>query len=578
MKFRLWNAFKGVNIIKNVDDKINSLEIKLLQYYLICEMIWSLVNALGGLAVRMPKETIMIYFSTFLVLVVYVLIWVLTRKDRFVMNVYFVMVLIANPVTWYFAGGSNSSANILFVRELVLFVMCARGIKQKIFILLSLISTSQVQRIVMRLPNPVFPMEPRQYQVGGAILGLSTSLLIAFLLMRQKYEYDKERASANAYEKDLERSNSLQKNFLANMSHEIRSPLGIVMGFNNLIKESDDIEQIHEYSSDITKAGSTLLTVINDILDYSKIESGKVDIIESDYSFKDLIQDIKTDISLKCEEKGLKFAVRVDEGIPDGLFGDEIRVKQCLINVLSNAVKYTEKGVVIFKVILVEQSEPDAYRIKFVVKDTGKGISEEALPNLFSAFQRLDEGMNRGIEGTGLGMAITKNLLDEMGGTISVESKLGEGSTFTIELVQRKGNIVESENDISDEVNLEGIKVLVIDDTDLNLTLVKKLLDKDGAIVNTINNGKDGLSDMAKNKYDVILLDHMMPEMNGVEVFKKVKEMGGPNIDTPIIMLTANAMAGAMKEYLDIGFDGYLSKPIPPKELKDVVLRFGTKG
>lgn len=553
------------------------LESKLLYFFIIAELIWSLI--VGGLylIIKMPVQTTGLYLGFCIVVVAYLFLGYITHTEKYLGKFYVYIILIVNPFMWYFSGGSRTSANILFVSELVCFVMCLEGNKQKVFIALNLISSGMVQNIARHLPNPVFPMDDRQYQMGSSVLGIATSLLIAALLLRQKKEYAKERDNAIESEKNLEKSNSLQKNFLANMSHEIRSPLGIVMGFNNLIKETDDVKQIHEYSKDITQAGSTLLTVINDILDYSKIESGKLDIIEADYSFTELIDEIKRDISLKCDEKGLKFAVRVDERIPANLKGDEIRIKQCLINVLSNAVKYTSKGAVIFNVQCIEKEDDSSrYHIRFIMKDTGKGISEEAIPNIFTAFQRLDEGVNRGIEGTGLGMAITKNLLDEMHGTISVESKVGVGSTFTIDLWQEAGVITEEKSTTDTRENLEGIRVLVVDDTLLNLTLVRKLLEKDGAVVTTIDSGKECLENIENNQYDIILLDHMMPEMNGVEVFDQMRKHEGINKNTPVVMLTANAMAGAEKEYLDIGFDAYLSKPIVPKLLKETVKRWGS--
>lgn len=565
----MWNPFK---FISNLGREI-SLETRLLHFFISVEIVWALANAIGSVIIGMPKATIATYFSLFIIVSFHFIMDKLVKREILFAEIYFICALLSIPVVWYFAGGARSSANILFVCELMLFVMCMKGKKQKIYLALSLFSAAFTQGFSNRLPNSAYPMEPWQYQRGGSVLGLTTSLLIASLLIKQKLEYMKERDAAVASEQELERSNSMQKNFLANMSHEIRSPLGIVMGFNNLIGESDDVEQIHEYSKDITQAGTTLLTVINDILDYSKIESGKLDIIEADYSFPGLIEEIKKDIGLKCDEKGLKFATRVDENIPQGLYGDNIRIKQCLLNVLSNAVKYTEKGAVIFTVQRLEDSSGDICSLKYMIKDTGKGISKEAIPNLYSAFQRLDEGANRGIEGTGLGLAITKNLLDEMDGTIEVESEVGKGTTFTIYLKQRVSEGIHEE--VSEEMveTLEGIKVLVVDDTALNLTLVRKLLNNEGAQVDTVDNGLQCLKIVKENKYDIILLDHMMPEMDGLEVFKRLQEAGGVNKETPVVMLTANAMAGAAQEYIDMGFDGYISKPILPKELKETIAR-----
>lgn len=569
----MYMKITGINLVKQAKGRDFPIEAKLLQYYILCQLIWGIAITLAYFIIGMPQLTVRVYLGAVVGLIAFLAFGYILNKESVFIQIYFILYLIVNPVLWYFSGGARTSANILFVGELVLFVMCLKGKKQTIYIILSLLTTVFTQRASVFLPEPVFPMEQWQYQKGGSVLGLATSLLIVALLIRQKQEYANERDIAVEAERDLERSNSLQKTFLANMSHEIRSPLGIVLGFNDLIKESDDIDKIHEYSKDITSAGSTLLTVINDILDYSKIESGKMDIIDEDYSFSMLMNEIKTDIGLKCEEKGLKFVTDISEDIPECLKGDVIRIKQCLINVLSNAVKYTEKGTVRLLAECTESKNEEKYHIRFVVKDTGKGISEEAIPNLYNAFQRLDESMNRGIEGTGLGMAITKNLLDEMDGTISVRSKLGEGTEFSIGLWQTRGE-EGTDKSISDvDISLDGVKVLAVDDTELNLILVKRLLEKEGAIVNTIDNGRDCLKDVMKNKYDIILLDHMMPDMNGVEVYLQMKKQGGINSDTPIIMLTANAMAGAMKEYLEMGFNGYLSKPVTPKDLRETVAK-----
>ena len=562
---------------KWAEKREHPLESRLLAFFISAELVWSFLVGILYLIFKLPAISYGIYLGFCAFVIIYLTIGYLAHKEPQFARMYVYIVLIVNPFMWYFSGGGRTSSSILFISELVCFVMCLEGTKQKVFITLNLVSSGIIQNASRHLPNPVFPMDERQYQISSSVLGIATSLLIASLLIKQKREYALERENVIKSEKDLERSNSLQKNFLANMSHEIRSPLGIVMGFNDLIKDSNDIKQIHEYSQDITQAGSTLLAVINDILDYSKIESGKLDIIESDYSFDELIGEIKRDIALKCDEKGLEFIVNVDDDIPKYLKGDVIRIKQCLINVLSNAVKYTNKGTVKFDIKCSAKEADDRYNIQFIMSDTGKGISKEALPNLFTAFQRLDEGVNRGIEGTGLGMAITKNLLDEMNGTIDVESEVGVGSTFTIELAQTIGAPGKEMVVDEDENMLQGIKVLVVDDTPVNLMLVRKLLERDGAEVTTLESGRECLENVKDNIYDIILLDHMMPEMNGVEEYECLRKQGGPNKETPIVMLTANAMAGAEKEYLEMGFNGYLSKPIVPKLLRETVKKWGSE-
>ena len=562
------NLLKKMHII---NDRKYELETRLLLSFIMFETIWSIFNSIFAIAMRLPAPTIRMYVCHAIVLPLGVLLAFITEKKVFFRELYFVLILINIPGVWYLAGGQKASANILFVCELVIYAMCLKGKKRMVYMILSLMSSGMISSMSGRFPELLsFEMDPRQRAMASSSIGLSTSLLIAAILIKQKYEYMRERDAAVEAEKELEKSNQMQKNFLANMSHEIRSPLGIVLGFNTLITESNDVEQIHDYSKNIAHAGQTLQIVINDILDYSKIESGKLDIIEADYSFYQLMDDICTDIKLKASEKGLKFNVDIDKTIPRYLFGDDIRIKQCVLNILSNAVKYTEKGEVTFTARNNGTDDNGNYLISFETKDTGKGIKEEDIPNLFLSFQRLDENNNRGIEGTGLGLAITKSLMDEMHGDIHVTSKVGEGSVFTLSLAQKVSNVqVSDKAEEADTAALEGAKILAVDDTKLNLILIKKLLNKYGANIETVDSGQKCIDLCKTNKYDIILLDHMMPEMDGVETFSYMKKIEGFN--TPVIMLTANAMAGAKQEYIELGFNGYVSKPINQDELVSVI-------
>lgn len=556
------------NIISN---RNYTLETRLLVSFILFEMIWAAFNCVFAVINRLPQTTISMYLGHVVCLPLFVIIAAAIGKEKIFREIYFISVLFNIPWVWYCAGGNRASANIMFVCELVLYAMCLKGKKRIIFMVLSMISSSIVSGAANRFPELLsLPMDDRQRAMASAGIGASTSLLIASLLIKQKKEYMRERDAAVAAEKELEKSNQMQKNFLANMSHEIRSPLGIVLGFNTLISEAEDIKQAHEYSKNIAHAGQTLQIVINDILDYSKIESGKLDIIEADYSFYQLMDDVCTDIKLKASEKGLKFNVDIDKTIPRYLFGDDIRIKQCVLNILSNAVKYTEKGEVSFTVRNNGTDGDGNYLISFETKDTGKGIKEEDIPNLFLSFQRLDENNNRGIEGTGLGLAITKSLMDEMHGDIHVTSKVGEGSVFTLSLAQKVSNVqISDKSEETNTASLQGAKILAVDDTKLNLVLIKKLLNKYGANIDTADSGRKCIELCETNRYDIILLDHMMPEMDGVETFSKIKMIDGFN--TPVVMLTANAMAGAKQEYIELGFDGYVSKPINQDELVAVI-------
>ena len=481
-----------------------------------------------------------------------------------------IVTVIKIPLMWYIVGGNSSSAGAIFLLEIMFFAMTNRGISQIIFILISIITSGVISNLSGRFPNRFggIEMNQMQHSVMSAIVGTSITLFIAFLVYYQKKEFNRENKLAMERDEQLKISNQMQKNFLANMSHEIRSPLGIVLGFNELIRKTDDLDKIKEYSGNIKAAGRTLQTVINDILDYSKIEAGKLDIIEYDYNLSAMIAELERDVQLRCDDKGLLFRVEKQGKIPEFLYGDQIRLKQCILNILTNAVKYTDSGDVIFK-IACDGKDADGYnQLVFIVQDSGRGISEALIPKLFTSFQRLDEGQNRGIEGTGLGLAITKSLIDQMHGTIEVHSRVGEGSSFTIRIGQKDGSeqeIVEEQEAISVE-SLKGKHVLAVDDVDMNLVIIETILKYEGLQVSKAHSGKESIEMCEKEKFDVILMDHMMPEMDGIETYKQIKDHG-LNTNTPVIMLTANAMTGAREEYLSYGMKGYVTKPINQQEL-----------
>lgn len=552
--------------IKALSNRKNSISVKMTQYYIVLMLGWVSFNLLMSLATRIEKN-IVSYFAILLVgLILFISIGRLVSGEKFFVELFNIGLIGVTPITWYVCGGSASSTvNSLFLLAIIYFCLCSYGARRIIGSAISLMEVAFCNAFSGREPVLSRPSyAPGEYiQRLNSILGFSTTMVIILLLFKQIREYNKEKALSEAYEADLKRSNELQKMFLANMSHEIRSPLGIVLGFNELIAHSNNLEDIKEYSHNIASSGETLKVVINDILDYSKIESGKLEIIEGDYSLKKMIDEIKRNIKLKASEKGLTFDIMVEKDVPDMLYGDDVRIRQCLINVLSNAVKYTETGEVLLKVSKESTSDDgDVCCLKFLCHDTGKGINPEAIPYLFSAFERINESHNRGIEGTGLGLAITKSLIDEMNGTISVESTVGAGSDFIITLTQKYSDKQSEHKADVHEYSLKNIKIAVVDDTKPNLILCRKILEMYGADISTFDNGVTFLDTCSKIKYDVLLIDHMMPVMDGIEVLRRLKAKVGPNMDTPCLAFTANAMAGVEKEYLDMGFDGFISKPV----------------
>ncbi len=384
-----------------------------------------------------------------------------------------------------------------------------------------------------------------------------------------------------------EQANLAKSDFLANMSHEIRTPINAVIGMNEMIlRECDDLE-IVEYANNIEIASHNLLSIINDVLDFSKIESGKMEIVDNEYKLGEMLNDVTTMVELKVEQKGLGFEVQVDDKLPKVLFGDDVRIKQVLLNLLNNAVKYTQKGKITMVVTGDVTEDESQVVLSMAVKDTGIGIRKEDLANLFKEFQRLDLNTNRNIEGTGLGLAITHNLVSMMGGKIGVESEYGNGSIFTVKLAQKiinkscMGNFEKNYRRISGNTHkyetsfvAPEAKVLVVDDNQMNLKVIQNLLKETKVQVTTCMSGAEALALMCENKYDVILLDHMMPEMDGIETLKRSKQMvENINADVAVIALTANAISGAKEMYLSEGFTDYLSKPIKGNLLEEMLAK-----
>lgn len=449
------------------------------------------------------------------------------------------------------------------------------------------------REVIARIENSIQTGEPitvqdRIYNFEERKLGHKASdksKLYVIIDSTKHYQYmrelEKEKQIADA-------ANKAKTEFLASMSHEIRTPINAVLGMDEIILRESKEDAIKEYAMDIQAAGRTLLTIINDILDLNKIESGKMDIYPVEYDVADLVYDLSNMIKVRAEDKNLMFKVSMDSDIPSRLYGDDVRIRQILMNLLTNAVKYTPNGEVNFRVNLKEKSDgPDGREaiIHFEVEDTGIGIKPEDMNKLFSEFERIELERNRNIEGTGLGMPITMRLLSLMNSELKVESEYGKGSLFSFDLKQKiidekiigdsepkvRDNSPEQNTD-SEPFVLPDAHVLIVDDNKMNRKVFMALLKKTQIKITEADSGYTAIELASAQKFDVIFMDHMMPGMDGIEAMKKIKEKkDGPCANAPIIVLTANALEGSEEKYLEDGFDGFLSKPIASDKLLGVI-------
>lgn len=419
--------------------------------------------------------------------------------------------------------------------------------------------------------------------LGIIFMSLIVAEIVNSLITEQNHRLLDALRKEKRSQQEAEAANMAKSSFLANMSHEIRTPINAILGMNEMILREEKDPAIRGYAGNIQASGNSLLSIVSDVLDISKIESGKLEIIPVDYEVNSLISDCCNMAAGRAKAKELELLVECADNVPMKLCGDETHIRQIIMNLLTNAVKYTEKGTV--KLIVSGRFTDGGFVLKVDVSDTGIGIAEENLPQLFTQFQRFDLQRNRNIEGTGLGLSIVKRLCDLMSGTITARSVLGSGSTFTVELPQR---VVDStpcggvnlnysagaEHEYHHSFEAPEAKILAVDDLPVNLLVIANLLKETRIKIDTAGSGRECLDKCSQQKYDLILMDHMMPEMDGVLTFEKLHgDKSSPNFKTPVIMLTANALAGMREQYMDVGFADYVSKPVRGAKLEEAIRR-----
>ncbi|MCI8970029.1 MAG: DegV family EDD domain-containing protein [Oscillibacter sp.] len=515
------------------------------------------------------------------------------RKKRIQMGATAIAVLLLTlfPVTFFSAGGFYSGVPEWFVLCFIYVCITLQGRRRAVFFGLCTAETMLCYSTAFYFPEVATSNANHNALFDSALSMIMVGLLTSVLLMFLNRMYEEENALSQRQKKEIEELNQAENHFFSSMSHEIRTPINTIIGLNEIILREDISDEVAENARNIQGASKMLLSLINDILDISKIKSGKMEITNVSYETGALFSEIVNMIWIKAKEKGLEFKLHVDSSIPSMLCGDEVRIKQVLINLLNNAVKYTSEGSITLSV-RCERQGLNRVRVWYSVEDTGQGVKKENIPYIFNAFRRVDEERNRYIEGTGLGLSIVQQLVELMGGEISVNSVYTRGSTFIVRLDQ----------DIVDEKELgtftlasrarvhdgepyqqsfeaPDAHILVVDDNDMNLMVVTKLLAETKIQIDTASSGAECLRLTQNHHYDCILMDHLMPEMDGIQCLHALRvQPAGLCQDVPVVALTANAGSDNQLLYRKEGFSGYLAKPVSGALLEAAVLSILPKG
>ncbi len=575
-------------LIQKVYDHSRTLEERLFLLFVMLSLGGLALGILGGCVMGEALTNLVPMIAAFVLFVGISYATFHFRKVQIGSIIISVLIIyVVLPFNFLTSGGIYGGGPIWFLVGFVFVCLTVEGKGKSILLISGFLVYMACYGIEFFYPQLVVQHTLEMAYSDSFITLTVVSVIVSSMILFQKKIFRMENETTARQKKEIEELNQAQNRFFSSMSHEIRTPINTIMGLNEMILREDVSDEVADDAKNIQGASKMLLTLINDILDMSKIESGKMDIVPVSYDSGAMLSDIVNMIWVRAREKGLEFHINVEETLPAHLYGDEVRIKQILINVLNNAVKYTQEGSVTLS-IQCQRTEPGQAKIFYTVADTGMGIKQESIPHLFSAFKRVDEEKNRFIEGTGLGLSIVKQLVDLMDGEIAVNSIYSKGSTFVITIPQ--GIVGEEEIGELDLENRHGVAkerdhykqsfeapkahVLIVDDNATNLMVEQKLLRKTKIQVDTAASGAECLKKTLEKHYDVIFMDHLMPEMDGIECLHEIRsQMGGLAQNTPVVILTANAGGENMALYKREGFDGCLMKPVSGIQLETELLK-----
>ena len=490
------------------------------------------------------------------------------------------------PALFFFGGGIKGGGFVWFVFGFLYVGLALTGAWRKVMLVSLVIVSSLCFLCQYHFPDLIWDHSDDMVIADIFVSILLVGIVGCVMTLSQNMLFRDENKRAKKEAERAEELTTAQNRFFSSMSHEIRTPINSILGLNELILRNESAsDEIVKDATGIQGSGKMLLSLINDILDFSKMEAGSMDIVSVDYRVGDMISEIVNMIWIKAHDKGLKFEVSIDPKVPSSLYGDEVRIKQIIINLLNNAVKYTSEGTIGLH-IESEQADEKTAVLSISVSDTGMGIKKEVIPLLFTAFKRVDEEKNRNIEGTGLGLSIVKQLTELMGGTVTVNSVYGEGTTFNVTLKQtimdgtQIGELNIHNKEMAKREKYESsfkapdARILIVDDNEMNLEVERKLLLDTQMTIDVALSGKEALERTIEKRYDVIFMDHLMPVMDGIECLERIRnQTGGLNRGVPVIVLTANAGSDNRNLYSSSGFDGYLVKPVSGEALEDILMK-----
>ena len=566
-----------------------SLRERVFRLIIVVGFALSIMAIIVSMGIENLYETILPLFIMFFSISIGVLLtFKFDKLDIAAILVAFAINGVSFPTMFFLCGGIESGASVWFVLGIIYLFMMFRGKKLAVILSLSVIVDVSTYFLAYKHPEWVIPMESRgAIYIDSLFAVLATGLACGTIIIFFMHLYEAERVVVMKQNRELEEANNSKSASFARVSHEIRTPINTIVGLNEMVLRENPSGTTAEYAQNIKSASKMLLSLINDFLDLSRIESQRMEIFPASYRTQNMFAELIDMIRVSVQEKNLKLFVEMDENLPSELYGDEKRIKQILLNILSNAVKYTNEGSVTLSVSAKKAEEKQIY-LKIVIADTGIGIRKEDIPYIYKTFSRVDERNNAHVEGTGLGLSIAKQLLELMGGEITVDSIYTKGTIFTIELKQKvldetpiensSFSMISTREDTQEYQRLfeaSTARILLVDDNDMNVLVIKKLLEATKIGVDVAYSGEECLEKTKQRMYHVILMDYMMPKMNGQETLRRLRiQENGLCRDSAVILMTANTLEETQRMMKGVRFDGYLEKPVDSYKLEERILRF----